>query len=623
MKTFLNLHKILFLCLALILCASQLRAVQAAPQGFIQDMIDAAAENSTVNIPAGTYSETLLVDKNLTLKGVSLADTILQPANAHQRVIKVTNGHNLRLEYLRVTGGHPDAPNDDGGGGVYLAGGNLTLDHVQIDHNQASYGGGVFQESTTGSVTASNSMIDNNTASITGGGVYSAGSATFSYASLVNNTAGNHGGGMHVAGSASLTGGEVTGNHALNGNGGGVNVNNGLTVSGTIFTSNTAGGYSDISGSGGAISQWNIGSTVTITGSVFSGNTAQFRGGAVFIRESFLTLGTSTFTSNTVNSGTSGDDTYGGGAYAGGGLDGSHLTFTTNSAKCADLNFPIGGGLYIQRPTTGPSSVTQSTFDGNLAWLGSGIDSDTRVQLTLTHSSFINNGAVIYGQPRSGYGGGVEAVWVHGDGLLFQNNKVINFGGGLNAIQSVLTNSRFINNTAASGGGVYTHSSFNGTNLLLAGNDSNSGAALYVYGGSAVLRHVTIGRPARGAGSAIHVDSGKTLELKNSIISAYAVGIRVLGTATEDYNLFFNNGVDYDPTGGGTIVYGIHNVALKDPLFANPAGNDYHLRASSPAIGKGTNLGVTTDLDGRTRIGRFDIGAYQFWASTYVPLIRK
>lgn len=58
--------------------------------------------------------------------------------------------------------------------------------------------------------------------------------------------------------------------------------------------------------------------------------------------------------------------------------------FTANSAKCTSCSSMSGGGLYIQRPTTGASSITLSTFDSNKAWFGSGIASETSVQLTLT-----------------------------------------------------------------------------------------------------------------------------------------------------------------------------------------------------------------------------------------------
>lgn len=397
MKNLAIIQKVLVLSLALVLCTGTVGAARAgqdpAPLGTIQDMINAAPDGGTVNIPAGTYSETLTVDKNLTLSGVSASLTILQPESANQRVIAVTTGHNLTLDHLRVTGGHPT---DAGGGGVYIAeGGSLTLDTVKIDHNQATYGGGVYQEGTAGSVTASNCMISYNTASFSGGGVYTVGSATLSNTVLAYNTAANHGGGLHVgSGTASLTVGAVYGNQALNGNGGGVNVNDGLTIVGTTFYSNTAAGMGDASGSGGAVSQWNPDNPVSISGATFNVNAAQVNGGAVYIRYSFLTLSNTTFTSNQVDFGTTGVDTYGGGVYAGGGLDGSHLTFTTNSAKYLTGSNSTGGGLYIQRPSTGASSITSSTFDGNFAWYGSAIISETNVQLTLTSSTFINNGSL-------------------------------------------------------------------------------------------------------------------------------------------------------------------------------------------------------------------------------------
>jgi len=627
MKPLVNIQKFLSLLLALVLCASMVGTVRAGVT--IQSLIDAAPDGGTVTIAAGTFSETLLVDKNLTLKGVSFADTILQPASPTQRVIKVTDGHNLRLETLRVTGGHPTAPGDDSGGGVLLVGGSLTMDHVRVDHNQATYGGGVFQGGASGSITTSDCVIDNNTASNSGGGAYAAGTGALSYTLLNANTAGFHGGGIHVnSGSASLYFGSATDNHALNGNGGGVNVNNALFVFGTQFTGNTAAGYGDTAGSGGAICQWNAGVTVSIDNAGFSGNSAKYRGGAAMIRESFLTLSNATFTENSVDSGTAGS-VYGGAVYAGGGLTGNKLTFTSNSAKCLSgiggCPFMNGGALHIKRPSVGPSSITLSTFNSNFSWFGSAISSESSVQLALTSSTFINNGSLMTGA-KSGYGGAVDAYWVQGDKILFQDNKAANEGGAVHGSHIALTNSRFISNATESyglGGGVFSHHNLTGTNLLFVSNIASSGAAVYVDQGTAVLKHLTIARPIRSTVSGIFVNTSANVELKNSIVSAEHTAIRAVGTVTEDYNLYFNNGVDYDATGGGTINFGAHNVALQDPLFVSPTGNDYHLRWLSPAIGKGANLGVTTDLDGLARHVRMDIGAYQFWAKLSLPLIRK
>ena len=55
----------------------------------------------------------------------------------------------------------------------------------------------------------------------------------------------------------------------------------------------------------------------------------------------------------------------------------------------------------------------------------------------------------------------------------------------------------------------------------------------------------------------------------------------------------------------GTCVGVISNFGniSADPLFVNPAANDYHLQAGSPAIDRGTNVAVSArDLAGQPRI---------------------
>ena len=616
MKTYFKLRKYFFLSLALILCAGLVQPTLAAPQGVIQDMIDSALDGSTVIIPAGSYHETLLVDKNLTLKGTSADTTVLRPAGENQRVISVTAGHNLHVEDLRITEGEVE---EGPGGGIYLAGGSLNLDHVQIDHNQAAYGGGVFQSGTNWTVTISNSAIENNLASITGGGVYTSGSATLINTQLYENTAAMHGGGLHVnSGSASLIGGSVSANHASDGNGGGVNVNDDLTVSGTHFQGNIAGN------SGGAISQWNTGKLVSISEADLSNNSARNHGGGAFIN-SYLTVSDTIFSANTVDSGSTGN-TYGGGMYAGGGLDGNHLTFNLNSTKCTSCNITSGGGLYINQPSTGAASITHSSFDSNLAWFGSGISSETTVKLTLANTNFINNGSLAHGA-SSGYGGGVFAYWLHGDQLLFQNNQVLNNGGGLEANSIVLTHTRFINNYASgSGGGAYVSTDFNGSNLLFAENSALFGAAVYLRSGAiTTLYNATIARPTQAAGPAAELEANATLNLYNSIVNNYTNAIKLnSATLTEDYNLFYNNTTDVAQSGICTVNSGGHTTGKLPPGFIDPAAGNYHLNSNSKAIGAGFNFGLTDDLDGRPRLaGRNDTGAYQFWASIYLPLISR
>ena len=140
----------------------------ATPVVTLQSLIDAAPNGGTVNVAAGTYNESLTVNKTLTLTGVSSGTTIIQ-AVAGQHVITVTSGYNLRLENLTITGGHPSGAV---GGGVFVMSGSLTLINVRIAGNSADYGGGVFQSGQGGRVDATNSRIELNTTTNHGGGLY-------------------------------------------------------------------------------------------------------------------------------------------------------------------------------------------------------------------------------------------------------------------------------------------------------------------------------------------------------------------------------------------------------------------------------------------------------------------
>jgi len=55
-----------------------------------------------------------------------------------------------------------------------------------------------------------------------------------------------------------------------------------------------------------------------------------------------------------------------------------------------------------------------------------------------------------------------------------------------------------------------------------------------------------------------------------------------------------------------------------DPLFVDRENLDYHLRAGSPAIDAGLDVGLDRDLDGNPIVGAPDIGAYEY-ASTPPP----
>lgn len=149
----------------------------------------------------------------------------------------------------------------------------------------------------------------------------------------------------------------------------------------------------------------------------------------------------------------------------------------------------------------------------------------------------------------------------------------------------------------------------------ISSSDSWGGAAILAEYVPVSIFNATIARPSRGNGSGVKVSEG-SLILKNTILAHYATGLEMSnGNATEDYNLFFDNGDNISTSNGATVTSGGHSLDGLDPLLADPAGGDYHLTALSPCINKGTSLGAPpTDLDDlkRPRGSSCDIGAYEY-----------
>ena len=214
--------------------------VQASPLGniipvttTIQAAIDLAQPGDIIDIPAGTYRESLVIKKTLILHGQGSQQTIIKPPSS-QRAISATL--TLRLENLAVVGGASPA----GAGGGLLTDGNLQIIGCRFSGNTASYGGAIFQEE-AGWIDVLDSEFISNSVTSTGGAIYASGNITLTNTDLLTNTAGLHGGGLHgQAGRVVLLGGLVQGNSAST-NGGGVNLNNDVTVNGTHFVGNHAG----------------------------------------------------------------------------------------------------------------------------------------------------------------------------------------------------------------------------------------------------------------------------------------------------------------------------------------------------------------------------------------------
>jgi hypothetical protein len=82
------------------------------------------------------------------------------------------------------------------------------------------------------------------------------------------------------------------------------------------------------------------------------------------------------------------------------------------------------------------------------------------------------------------------------------------------------------------------------------------------------------------------------------------------GSMTSSNNLLYESGRTYTGFSG--------DILNQNPLFVSASGNNYRIQSGSPAIDRAASVGVTADLDGKTRpIGSGpDIGPYEFGTSS-------
>ena len=188
----------------------------------IADAITAANNSGdTIIISADTYTESITIDKDLTITGISAGDTIIQ-ANASEnlasdRVVTVNSSKTVTISNVTIRHG-----NKSGNGGGVLNNGDLTLKNCFISDNQADggNGGGIFS---SGNLTVINCTISGNEAK-KGGGIQNAGSG--GYVKLSNCT--------------------IYDNESTGGDTGGVRINNDTaTIKNTIIAGNTGGNDCD------------------------------------------------------------------------------------------------------------------------------------------------------------------------------------------------------------------------------------------------------------------------------------------------------------------------------------------------------------------------------------------
>jgi predicted outer membrane repeat protein len=441
-------------------------------------------------------------------------------------------------------------------------------------------------------------LEDGNTGANSGGVIRVAtGSAAPVFRKLIIQNVASGGGALRILPAIPITLTNVTFISNTSSSDGGAILSNGpVTLGAARFERNSA------AGSGGAISA----PSVTISGSVFIDNSALVQGGA--ISTTYALIERSVFERNTARSDGAAIVTLQ-------NAEIRHSRFVSNTGDIAlipavtlggignvsDSAFELNSGALKSVAATGvfdtafPSLIVASSwFTRNSANRGSAINCP--FNCAISTSQFVENNtdkAPAFAANQFGLGGAVlGSAFTSIDRSEFVRNRSTVAGGAV-----------YIDGSTA----VFGTQAMSVTNSLFAANTAPRGNAIAVEAGLALsltLAHNTIVSGSLTPGSAVLISG--TTRLLNNIVTNHASAIeRVGGTVFEDFNLLHAN----TRALSGTVASG-GTQRSADPLFINPAQDDFHLRPDSPAINAGTNAGVTMDIDGQLRPqqGAFDIG---------------
>ena len=186
------------------------------PYASIADALAASMNTSDVILISGPVTESVTIDKGITLRGSDPNVDIIQAAGAANtattRVITINEGsYVVNIENLGIRYGN--APSTDNGGGIFAdkVTGALNLINLKIENNNtAKNGGGLGLDGTNANIIGC--TISNNSSSLEGGGaIFSPNNgagmdSTINIEqSLINLNSGRNGGGMFINGNPAAT----------------------------------------------------------------------------------------------------------------------------------------------------------------------------------------------------------------------------------------------------------------------------------------------------------------------------------------------------------------------------------------------------------------------------------
>jgi hypothetical protein len=317
--------------------------------GFVIPASDSGCDanaNCTINLPRALPD----VSDSVTISGPGPDKLTVRRDTGSYRIFNVTATGTVTISGLTISNG---LESRDAGGGVENSGtGTVHITNSLISGNRADVDGGIGNR-TTGTVNVTNSTISGNEA-VFGGGI---GNGSIGTVNVTNSTiSGNSGGGIfNRTGTVSITNTAISGNEAHDGGG----IHNFGT--GTVNITNTRVSGNSGQFSGGGISNSDTG-IVNVTNSTISDNSARLGGGIDNNSSGTVNVTNSTISGNRVTRGRAG----------GIGNFGTGIVNLTNSTLSGNRAFESDGGG-IGNFSTGTMKVTNTTVSGNEATAGGGI----------------------------------------------------------------------------------------------------------------------------------------------------------------------------------------------------------------------------------------------------------
>ena len=459
------------------------------------------------------------------------------------------------------------------GGAIYSLGSVSMGEGAIVRGNTTSYMGGAI--AVTGALSlGTGSVVESNQAQA-GGAVYSTGQVSATGTTFRKNVAtSNYGGGIYSAGgSIVLVDSRMEENKAAGGGavllaGGGT-----ASVTDTTFAANTAtnGGAFFIDKNG--MLTTTSGEAGSDAGTLFEGNSATTNGGAVYVQNGTVDLGSGTRLQGN-------QAVKGGAIYVLGGKDASaKLTFV--DTVFGKNNGTYGGAVYSSASVGGTVNVAASdvVFEGNTATSGGAVylGGSGTSDIAFTDAVFKEN------QSNTGNGGAIYS------GISGSSNLAI-------------ADSSFEGNSAGYGGAVFNNGQLaTSGNVVFSGNRATYGGAVYNYFTSTTDGSLVFNGGARFTGNTASGLGGAIYNTRSITLNPGA-GQEIVFSGNTDSTgsnaIFMGDGSSLDITGDGKVVF---DDALSSqsatPALKKTGSGELLLNASMDGF-----LGTAAFEDGRTEI---------------------